>query len=389
MLVFLLPISIASTSICIGFICILGLVYFVQFPFTFSLAIRILFAAFIAYYLLTLWSLSYTSQLEQGLQKLLLKLPLIFVPFIYLSYRKANIVHKLYFEQIFVWSLTIVAMLSTIHYYQHKADLDFLVLQNKPIPVITHIYHIEFSIILAIAIVISVYRLSFFKWQGSLLQILFAVSIFIGLYAIHIMAVRTGLLTLYAGILTLGLCYILKFKKYKLFIILPLILLSLFAVVYNSSESFKNRVTLTLDDINVLKTDRDRNWHSVSMRVDAFNNAVALQKNHLMLGVGIGDVDSAVQFQFAADSSKLQYENRKKPHHQFLENGLQSGIISPLILLLILFIPFLFKRFRNPISMAFVLMIFTSMQFESILERQATLIIFCLLYVHLISLKER
>jgi len=389
MLVFLLPLSIAATSICVGAICVISLVYFIQFPFTFTADIRVLMASFIGYYLLSLVSLSYTSQLDSGLQKLLLKLPLLFVPFIYLCYRKADIIHKISFEQLFVWSMSIVALISTIHYYQHKADLDFMVLQNKPIPVLSHIYHIEFSIMLALSIVVAAYRLFFFKWHASLLQILFIVSSLIGTYAIHIMAVRTGLLTLYAGILTLGLCYILKYKKYKLLITLPVILLAAFAIIYSSSESFKNRVTLTLDDINVLKTDRDRNWHSVSMRVDAFNNGITLQKANLLLGVGIGDVDREVMVQFAKDSSKLQLENRKKPHHQFLENGLQSGLLSPLLLLFILSIPILFNRFRNPISLTFVVMAFMAMQFESILERQASLVIFCILYIHFISLKEQ
>ena len=62
-------------------------------------------------------------------------------------------------------------------------------------------------------------------------------------------------------------------------------------------------ITLTLDDFNVLQTDRDRNWHSVSMRVDAFNNGVAVLKKHPFVGVGIGDVDSAVQLSFIENNS--------------------------------------------------------------------------------------
>ena len=90
------------------------------------------------------------------------------------------------------------------------------------------------------------------------------------------------------------------------------------------------------------------------MRFEAFGNGVDVFKKNPWLGVGLGDVDVTIQNQFVLNKTKLKLVNRKKPHNQFLENAIQSGIFTPIILLLILLVPLFIKRYRNPLAIAFV-----------------------------------
>jgi len=386
LLVLFLPISVALTSIFIGTLCALSLINFL-FK-TRNLEHKKWFLLFILYYFLTVFSIIYSNDLNTSLQKILLKSPILFIPLLYLSFRKIDIQRKLIFELIFCYMAAIIASLSVAHYYFHNADLDFMVLQNKSIPVMSHIYHIEFSIILALAIILAAYRIIFFAWNNSFFQFLYLIAGVVCFYCLHIMSVRTGLLACYCGIITLVIIYVLNQKMYRWFIYFPILLAIGLGVGYYSSNSFKNRITLTMDDLNVLSSNRDRNWHSVSMRVESFKNGANLLKKNLLLGVGIGDVDKEIMNQYEKDKSTLMIENRKKPHNQFLENMLQSGLFSGILLLAILLFPVIKKQFNNPLMISFCILCFCAMQFESILERQATVVVFSLFYAYLLGINE-
>lgn len=380
-----LPYSKALISISVGLLLLFSLVHVFLNSISFRKDI-ILFLSFSLYFALSFLAVFSSQQIDSAWQKILLKLPILFVPFLLVLKRDQKIKWFLAFEVIYIALASFIALLSTINYFLHKEALDFMVLQNKPIPVIADIYHIEFSVILAISILICIYRLLFFHWSKSFWQIAYIIGLIIGTIAIHIMAVRTGLLALYVGIASLGLIYMFTFKKYKFFLWSSVALFILVCGTYFGSRSFRNRVKLTLDDISVLTENRDRNWHSVSMRFEAFGNGIDVFKKNPWVGVGLGDVDVSIQNQFVLNKTKLKPVNRKKPHNQFLENAIQSGVFTPIVLLIILLIPIFMRRYRNPLAIAFIVSIFFAMQFESILERQSTVIVFCLLYAHVVAL---
>lgn len=387
MLVFFLPISKAITSVLSAVLIGYSIFYYLTQK---SKEVRPKFLSlFYIYGLLSAVSLLYSSQIDTGLSKTLLKLPIFFIPLVYNAVQRNTNRWRISFELLFIWMVNTVAILSVINYYKNKEALDFLVLQNKPIPVMSHIYHIEFSIMLAIAILICIYRILFYYWSNHYYQYLYAIAGLIGIYCLHVMSVRTGLLSLYTGFVVLLVYYILQTKKYWILLAGVILMFSALGLGYRFSESFRNRITLTLDDINVLQTERDRNWHSVSMRVDAFNNGLAVFESNWVMGVGIGDVDTAVQSAYIAHESRLQRVNRKKPHHQFLENGIQSGFLSPILLLSVLLIPMLFRKYRNPLLVCLFIVFIVSMQFESILERQSTVMVFMLFYCHALGLSNK
>ena len=379
-----LPFSKALTSISVALLIVYSV--YCLFKNESWLRLDIIAIIFIAYMGLSLISVLYSNNQAEAWQKILLKLPLLFIPSFILLKKQQQIKWYLGFEMIYVSMSTIIAMLSVINYYMQKEALDFMVLQNKPIPVIADIYHIEYSVLLALSILICVYRLVFYYWRPGFWQYIYLAGLVIGVYAIHIMSVRTGLLTLYSGLMALGIAYVYKYRRFKLVIYSVLAGVFFLGLSYQFSESFRNRIKLTKQDVGVLFEQKDRNWHSVSMRVEAFTTGLQLLKKHFFIGVGIGDVGEEVQKQYVINNSKLELVNRKKPHHQFLENALQSGVLSPVLLLLILVLPLFIKRYRNPLLVATMVALIAAMQFESILERQSTVIVFCLLYAHLLSL---
>ena len=190
---------------------------------------------------------------------------------------------------------------------------------------------------------------------------------------IHILSARTGLLALYVGLLMILLPALIKMPLRSKIIsvvaglLLPIVILSL-------SSSLRNRLSNTAADFEVAWSGKDANDYSFAMRVQAWKNAIQVIKKNPIIGVGIGDADKELQENFALMNSSITAANRKNPHFQFLETATQSGIVSACIFLLILLYSLFGKSNKNSLLASIALLLFLASCFESILERQASVV---------------
>lgn len=278
------------------------------------------------------------------------------------------------------YSLFFPAFVSVYNYLLNKKLFDSLILESKPLPIEFGygIYHIQFSIILALSIVFGVFQLYYYiklkhyKTQfWILLMLCFSNFLFI-----HILSARTGLLALYAGLLVFIIHlfqYISKAQKLKL----AIVSISIPILLYISSSSLQNRVTNTIQDFKVVWQNTNANDYSFAMRVKAWKNSIDIIQKYPILGVGIGDADSVLYHNFEKVDASILPQNRRNPHFQFLETWVQSGILSALLFLItLLFSIFHFKQHRNWIFIAICILLLLSSCFESILERQASVVAF-------------
>ncbi len=278
------------------------------------------------------------------------------------------------------YSLFFPAFVSVYNYWLNKKLFDSLILESKPLPIEFGygIYHIQFSILLALAIVFGVFQLYYyfklkqFKTQFWLLLLL-CLSNFI---FIHILSARTGLLALYSGLLVFIIHlfqHISKAQKIKLaFVSISLPILLLFF-----SSSLQNRVSNTIQDFKVVWQNANANDYSFAMRVKAWKNSIDIIQQQPVLGVGIGDADSVFFHNFEKVDASILPQNRRNPHFQLLETWVQSGVISAILFLLVLLFNILyFKKHRNWLIVAISILLLLASCFESILERQASVIAF-------------
>ena len=334
---------------------------------------------FFILYALGVLSLFYSENLDEAKAKLFLKLPLLLLPFSLPLVRILGNTRKILLMATFLFVVFANATISTIHYFLNFEELNEMVLHAKPIPVLGKIYHIQFSVFNALSIFIGVYLFDYFK--AKKLKYLFAFLAGANFVMLHILAARTGIFSFYltAGILLLF--YTIKNKSMKGVFIIGLMALSLVSA-YFLSTSFRNRVYDTKKDLKTYIEGTYPNHYSNTQRIMAFKTALEVLEKQPIQGVGIGDVKEEMMIQYEMDESPLLLETRKKPHNQFLEIGLQSGIFSILALVFIFLLPFLGKK--HILGIAFFMLFFISMQFESLLERQASLYVFILFYVLLI-----
>ena len=332
-------------------------------------------------YLIGVISYFYSENKDEASAKLFLKLPLLLLPFCLPLMRLLGKTRVNIIMITFVGVIFLNAVVSTIHYFLNYELLNELALHAKPIPIIGKIYHIQFSVFNALSIFLSVHLYYVFKekkWASIFLFLAWANFI-----TLHILAARTGLFAFYFCVGTYALYYSIRNKSIKGFVAIGAMVISLVCAFYLST-SFRNRVHDTKKDLLTYYKGTYPNHYSNTQRIMAFKTASTILGNNLVKGVGIGDVHSAMLEQYAVDDSPLLMETRKKPHNQFLENALQSGVLAIFLLLGIFIFPLFYKK-KTTITLLFLFLFFISMQFESLLERQASLYVFLLFYALLVG----
>lgn len=327
----------------------------------------------------TLFATFESENRHEAYTKLFLKIPVFLLPLLFCAAKKLNVKYLLWICISFITTTCIVSTLSVINYLINADVINQLILESKPVPVFTEVYHIQFSVFVAWGVMVAAF-LMVFRNTFSLPNWLFrtvGVMGFLLFIGIHILTTRTGLVSFYGAAFTGIIGYIILYKKYKLipwllvFLVIPLAAIKML-------PSLQNRMTNTVDDFNTVKTGANANDKSFGQRWEAWKTSLNLLKSNWLTGVGLGDVKLRMDEQYVKDQSLLTPENRKKPHNQFLETALQSGIISVALLLMLFVVP-LFQR-KNLFIWSFIALCFIAFQFESMLERQASLMFFVIFY---------
>lgn len=282
-----------------------------------------------------------------------------------------NPLYRLYGFLIICGIVVVINVLSVGNYLMHKAYYDEMLLQSKSIPIVDGMHHIHFGIINAITL-IGLAGVILLHTTNREVTVLSSFLFILVIISFHILSSRTGLLSFYVAAVASIAAYSARSGSRKVLYIsivaLPLLIIS----AYFFSSSFQNKVQNSIEDINSWGVDEEINYKSMAMRLEAYKVSSELLMNN-PLGVGATKMDYEIQRTFEQNNSVLFKENRKGPHNQFLEYGVKYGWLGILILLY-----FFYELYKQSTGASFpllglVVLLFIAMQFESLLERQASL----------------
>ncbi len=274
---------------------------------------------------------------------------------------------------------------SVLNYFAHFRFLNQMVLESKPLPLFSSVYHIEFSLILA---AVSILQLSFLKNLGSGWQrILMFVSLIINILSLHILSARTGILAFWLGVPWLvGAIPVpswLSGPRKWLLLLLPLCLLL-------AVPSLRNRVVNTIDDLTAVKQNQNLSDKSFGRRWEAWKVAAETIQEKPLAGVGLSGVENAMQSGFEKKQSYLHITDRIQPHNQFLELALQTGLIPLVIFLIFMLLVFRHHRQKaNFAGLAVLTALVVSMFFESYLERQSGVAVFAVSFFFVLFAEKK
>ena len=314
----------------------------------------------------------YTGWDEESTRLFILKLPLLLLPLLLYGAQGFTLVQKEILASVAVWSVYAAATASTLVYLSDMAWYNQLVLESKPMPVLVRMHHIEFSVFHAGSVFAGLWLWNGRRSSGMpriwLWFTLFAAGM--NLITIHLLSARTGLLAMYAGLA----CWALLAARHQLkrFIWPAVGALLIALLAFRFLPSLNNRVRNSLEDLQTVNRKTDPNDRSFAQRVEAWKSAVHILQEAPLTGLGMHDLSMAMDAAHTAQQSRVLPWNRKMPHNQYLESGIQGGFPAVILCLLALLLPFIAAWQRgNHAASAFFAMAALAFVFESLMEQQS------------------
>ena len=327
---------------------------------------------FILYYLLLLLGMLWSQNLNFGYTKLENKLTFILFPFLF-SF--SNITLKIPdWKNIFLFSLFF-----TLFTYECIASVKFLFYTDFDTscfidsPFIFFMHRSYFACYLVIGVILIFEKT---KQEVNILNLFLIIFFTTGIFQ---SGSKSGTLCLFVVFLVYAGIFFLKYSK-KYILLLISALLFLLGYLFFTNNLIKSRFELTAHTLKNFKVKENTSIESNMARLIMWNTSIEVWKEQFVFGVGTGDYDDVLTNKNIEFKNTGVSKERLNSHNQFLNTGVQLGIIGFLVLLMIFISSWLIKpnsTWRNLILIVF----FINFQVESFLETQAGIVLFCVLLI--------
>lgn len=279
---------------------------------------------------------------------------------------------------LFVLTQTVVAAGSFAAYFLRYPDAWTHIRQqietNGTIEFFTHIHHIYLGLFLAFSVLLAAYWA--LQSQGKMRWI-FSLLALLNFLLVHLITSRTGFFSLYIGLMTAAVYYLISQRKILFGMSLMVVCIGLIIFAMKFVPTVKSRVEIMRWELNEFYVNKNMTDGSLSKRILAWETVGEVAGRHFWLGIGVGDVRQAI-----LEGSKQQMKRFERvapdmhedllldsPHNQFMENLLGTGIMGVVLLLAVLLYP-LYLHPQHALLGCFVAMLAASMLTESFLVRQ-------------------
>jgi len=345
-------------------------------------------AGMAVYYLLILISVFHGGNLALYNQLIVMQLPLILIPFGLSSPKSITPVQRNMIFITLIAAVVIAGIASFINYLVYFQAIQERITHSKPIPIVTGVNHIYYSVLLAFSAGILQWWIFIYGIQKHLYKKAAWVALIVIVILLHTISARTGLLCFYAEEAVSILWLIFKAKRFFLGMGIALGLGFMAYMTTKIIPSEKNRFENTQLDLHKYESGDNINHYSLSMRFEALKVGWAVFEKNIITGVGPANVPDAMFNEYKSENSSLIKSNQIKPHNEFLYSLISMGIIGFAALCFLMFLPvFNGAVFRNYLFLMFIVVCLAAFQVEYLLERQVGITFFCLFYV-LISKRE-
>ena len=330
----------------------------------------------------------YTSEWAVWRHEVFRSLPWLAVPLAFTLAVPLTPWQRLTVGSLFVFGTAAVGLATLGRYLVHPAEANAAIHIGQNIQAVTRIFHVSFGVMLALAFFWGL-TLRRAELAGPVLRAALLAAAAAAALTLHVLAYRTGLLVLYAGLLA----YVgwLLSRRHALLGLGLLLLLGLVPwLAYQSLESMRQRAQGTVWDVQQFTLAHDINGYSLAQRLAAIETAGAIVGQHWLLGVAPADTHAAMQAQYQWKDLGLRPTNRVDVHNQYLEALLGGGVVGLGIWLAVLFGPLFHPATRrNPATLFFIIVQATVMLTADMLSLQIGLNLFIFGYGFLAVAQER
>lgn len=226
----------------------------------------------------------------------------------------------------FVLGTAAVGLATLGQYLRNPAAANAAIAIGQNMPAVTGLFHISFGVMLASAFFWGLLLRGHLLARPWLRGVLLGASV-VAVLVLHVLAYRTGLLVLYAGLLA---CVLRLLLHRRLALALALLAALALApwVAYHTLRAVRERVNASVWDVQQYQQGHDINTYSLARRLAALESAGNLVGQHWLLGVGPADTHAALMQQYQWKDFGLLPQNRVDVHNQYLEALLGGGVVG-------------------------------------------------------------
>ena len=266
-------------------------------------------------------------------------------------------------------SMTVLAAVgASINYGFHFREINELYIHSKVMP--TEPEHIRFSLIITLSIVAALLLIArkavrpfWYSWLKA--------AVVIMVIFLHVLAVRSGLMTFYALGCLAVLWLVLKKQQWKKASLLALALLVLPVFSYVALPTFRNKLYNTQEDISKVNQSEQGKNFSIASRIYSYQAAIAVWQDNKLIGVGKPNLEGEMARRYTRLYPELTPDFYILPHNQYLYNLAAYGAVGLLVFCLGLFYPAWWARRKAaPLLLAQYVSITLSFLVEYTLETQ-------------------
>ncbi|KAA3646816.1 MAG: O-antigen ligase domain-containing protein [Bacteroidetes bacterium] len=143
-------------------------------------------------------------------------------------------------------------------------------------------------------------------------------------------------------------------------------------VYYLNHNPIQNRVFSSIYEFDNYLKGHSIDGFSLVMRLEYWKTAWHVAKSNFWIGVGTGDIASAIEKQYQLNQSSLAPEYQKRAHNQYLTFWATFGVLGLIFFLVYLFYPyFIVSKEHQRVFFIFLLLAALSFLTEDTLETQA------------------
>ena len=292
---------------------------------------------------------------------------------------KKQVIYRL--ALIFIAVSAVSAILVIANYLENREMYDELYRFGKVIP--TPIRHIRYSLFLALAATLGLGVILDRIPQSTVANWTVAVMTLILVVTIHVLAVRTGIVSLYGGILGLVLAMILRERRWVIAGATIAVLVGGAFIAYKTLPSVANKIAYMRYDLKMLQEEGLSPEYSDNMRIISIQHGIEIFKQYPVFGAGIGDLPDLMVERYEKYSPNVPADARYSPISQFVYWLSALGVVGTLVLLILLFYPLALNWKYSYALIALYACMFTSLIPEAGLQLQLGktlfLVILCLI----------
>lgn len=292
-------------------------------------------------------------------QDLVLQLPFILLPLAFLLLPTWKKTHQQLLWLLLLGCCLIAAGYATVNYLLHNKEIEALYLQSKVMP--TEPDHIRFSLLISIAVIAGVV-LVFDKQLPKYWERATTVGVILLFLFQHLLAVRSGIVTMYAA----GFVWLLWLGWHQGRWKTALTGAVLVAVVGIGCllifPTLQNKISNTRTDAAQIESVQAANNFSMTARVYSYQAAWAIIQKHPVLGVSKVKLADEMAQQYSYRFPEIDPDRYVLPHNQYIYNLAAYGIIG-LVVFLVGYYYLLWVGFRQQKVLLLLIYLIVSVSF--------------------------